>query len=75
VLDRPLGVNVYERMVSSHDTAFGASDIGVRAGQEILVGCGQDIVSQGCQCGFQVPGEILIQLELHSSVPVFQTLS
>ncbi len=32
-------------------------------------------MAQGCQCGLQMPGEILIQLQLHSSVPVFQTLS
>jgi hypothetical protein len=53
----------------------GASDLSIGSGEEIFVGRGQHVVTQFNQFRFEMPGEILIQLELHSSVPVFQTLS
>ncbi len=53
----------------------GACDFGVGPGKQILVGRRQDIVTEFNQYRFEMAGEVLVQLELHSRVPVFQTLS
>ena len=43
--------------------------------EEIFIGGRQGVVSLRGQERFQMPGQVLIELELHAYVPVFQTLS
>ena len=70
---------VGELDIQSHEHALfifsRLRDLGIRVGKKILVSCGQDVMTQSNQNRLQMTGEILIQLELHCRVPVFQTLS
>ena len=53
----------------------GAGDFRIGPGEEVFIGGRQSIMSLSDQERFQMTGQVLIELELHAYVPVFQTLS
>ena len=64
-----------ERQQHAFFDGSGAGDLRIGPGQEIFICGGKSVVPLGDQQRFQVTREVLIELELHAYVPVFQTLS